>query len=74
MRGSLAKKLRRIAEHRTVGLPELVYSTSNVKRYKASPNRPAVQTSAITMGKCTRKLYKLLKRGIVTVDAGVSNV
>lgn len=51
MRSSLVKKLRREAERRTPGMPLVVYSRDS--------------KGTIAMGKCTRKLYKLLKTGRV---------
>lgn len=52
MNGKKAKKLRSIAQAATIGLPNVNYVHDGDKD----------EVGSIQLGKCTRKLYKLLKK------------
>ncbi len=67
MRGKVAKKLRRMAESATVGMPEVDYVVSNwgecvVKNEVGDVTGRATKCTASRVARCTRSEYQRLKR------------
>lgn len=63
MRGTVAKRLRRIAEKNTTGMPDREFRLSGNKRYKDKD----YATHIALVPQCTRYLYKMLKRKYMEV-------
>lgn len=59
MRGTVAKRLRAAARRATVGQPERVYLIKTVKAIRFNHQ---IEHRFLVLGKCTRKVYKDLKR------------
>ncbi|MDB4278421.1 hypothetical protein N9917_02325 [Deltaproteobacteria bacterium] len=68
MRGTVAKRIRRLAESSTIGLPGVAYEADykTTKNYAGFDGNLAAsrQCHTIILAKeCTRKLYQELKKG-----------